>query len=79
MPANPLAPAAATFLMDDTSDRPEVGCVFRNRCPAASIECESPQDLIPVGADHRAACRRHTDPGFDREWQHLLGDALKDL
>ena len=79
VPANPLAPAAATFLMDDTSDRPEVGCVFRNRCPAAKSECESHQEMIPTGADHRAACWRHTDPGFDHEWQRLIGDALKGL
>ena len=79
VPANPIAPAAATFLMDDTSDRPDVGCVFRNRCPAATIECESPQDLVPSDADHRAACWRHTDPAFDQEWERLIGDALKDL
>ncbi len=77
VPANPLAPAAAAFLMDDDSDRPEAGCVFRNRCPAAAAGCESHQYLIPEGGGHRAACRRHTEEGFDREWEHLLEDTLR--
>lgn len=76
VPANPLAAAAATFLMDDTADRLETGCVFRSRCPAALAACESPQALIPEDADHQAACWRHVDPEFDQEWQNRLSDAL---
>ena len=56
-----LARAARTALSGELPSplAPPSGCVFRTRCPHAIPACaEAVPPLVPVGADHEAACIR---------------------
>jgi len=45
------------------------GCRFADRCPLATIECRTWEtELLAVGGEHLARCRRHDDARRPEEW-----------